>query len=489
MKVPMANARTSRSESGFAIIEVVVSAAVLAIVALAVLSGIDGATGSTAREKARAVAASLAEKDQERLRAMSVTTLTNVPQSPTVTVDGVTYTIKSDAAWVNDDTGGTPACGSSSNQSEYFHITSTVTSALVGMKIPPVKIDSLVSPTVTYAQGHGTIGAKVVDRNGAGLPGISVSGTGAAALSTQTTDQNGCVVWRSVLVGSYTININVSGYCDESGASALSRGQNVSPNTVSFVNFTYDRCAGANISVRTHIPGTTFSTTSTKTSATPDVTDVSSNGSLKTWTPAAPATTASTFNVTNLFPYPTTPYGFFTGSCQYESPEKHGLNNYFTNTNSGASLTADATKPPGTVTVFQPPVRIKVSKAYANSQPATDKVKIYFTLVKPTAFAADSCVEPPYVMTIMDYPATGWVPTPAANPTDRLGWASQTSSTFDPGLPFGDYTLCIQDNTVPATPRVYQPGGTYSNKSVDGGPLLTVTATGGTSWPTGTCPT
>ena len=43
----------------------------LAIVALAVLSGIDAANGASAREKARAVAANLAEQDQERLRAMT----------------------------------------------------------------------------------------------------------------------------------------------------------------------------------------------------------------------------------------------------------------------------------------------------------------------------------------------------------------------------------------------------------------------------------
>ena len=71
MKNPMDDSRTLRSESGFALIEVIVAAAVLAIVALAVLSGIDAASSTSAREKARAVAASLAEQDQERLRAMT----------------------------------------------------------------------------------------------------------------------------------------------------------------------------------------------------------------------------------------------------------------------------------------------------------------------------------------------------------------------------------------------------------------------------------
>src|SRR4051812_9535890 len=106
MRIAMATTRASSSQSGFAIIEVVVSAAVLAIVAMAVLAGVDGATGSSAREKARAIAANLGEQDQERLRAMSVDTLTAVPQAAPVVIDGVTYTIKSEAGWVTDDTGG-----------------------------------------------------------------------------------------------------------------------------------------------------------------------------------------------------------------------------------------------------------------------------------------------------------------------------------------------------------------------------------------------
>ena len=120
--------RNARSESGFALIEVVVSAAVLAIVAMAVLSGIDAASGSSAREKARAVAVALAEADQERMRGMSVETLLALPLTTTVPVEKATYTVKSKAEWVTDDTGGTPSCGNSSDNNQYLHVTSTVTS-------------------------------------------------------------------------------------------------------------------------------------------------------------------------------------------------------------------------------------------------------------------------------------------------------------------------------------------------------------------------
>lgn len=482
MKLPMAKSRSS-SEAGFAMIEVVVSAAVLAIVALAVLSGIDGAQGSSAREKARAVAGALAEQDQERMRSMSVETLRAVPQMAPQTIDGATYTIKSEAQWVTDDTGGTPACGNSSNNAEYFHITTTVTSAIAGTKIPAIKIDSLVSPSVAYAQAHGTIGAKIVDRNGNGLQGITVSGTGPTALTAQKTDQNGCVLWRSVAVGAYTIMLSQSGYCDELGNTNVSRDQTVSANTVSFVTVRYDLCASAAVSVRTHIPGQTFSTSATQVSKARELTDVSSNGSLKTWTPTS-GTSASSFTLTNLFPYPASPYGFFTGECQYQSPAKLGLTNYFTTTNPGASITADPTKPNQPVYVYQPPLNLRITRGQQNATPAAGAIDVYLTLKKPAAFASDTCTDEVFKYSVMDYPAanTGWGTT---RPTNYQGYVSQSSTTYDPGLPFGTYSICLYDRN-----RNYSntTAADYDNTSASG-PTSVQAVTLSGSWTSGdTCP-
>src|SRR4051812_50081077 len=95
------------SNSGYALIEVVVSAAVLAMVAVAVLAGVDGAQRSTGREKARSVAASLAEQDQERLRAMPVEQLaTYAPGTPVLPLGGASHTGLSESEWGRDDTGG-----------------------------------------------------------------------------------------------------------------------------------------------------------------------------------------------------------------------------------------------------------------------------------------------------------------------------------------------------------------------------------------------
>jgi Tfp pilus assembly protein PilV len=66
------NARARRrppaSEEGFALIEVVVSAAVLVILVLGVLAAVDAVSGTAGANQSKTVAATLAEKDLERLR-------------------------------------------------------------------------------------------------------------------------------------------------------------------------------------------------------------------------------------------------------------------------------------------------------------------------------------------------------------------------------------------------------------------------------------
>src|SRR4051794_17363143 len=266
MKSSMALPRTPRSEDGFALIEVIVSAAVLALVALAILSGVDASAGSSAREKARAVAASLAERDQETMRGMTVNQLLGMSTDPRpVTVGGVTYSVASKAEWITDDQGGTPSCGQTSNRSQYMHITTTVTSTIVGgtagkarWTVPAIKIDSLVSPTVGYSQTHGSLGVQIVDRNDVGVPNIDVSASG---LPSQSTDDHGCVVWTSVPIGPYTVSVNKLGWGTTDGdpTMPLTRQQTVSPNTVSFVNLKLDQLVSAKVNVFTHIPGQTFS--------------------------------------------------------------------------------------------------------------------------------------------------------------------------------------------------------------------------------------
>src|SRR4051812_17755790 len=97
-----------RSETGFGIVEVLVTAMVVMIVATAVLGALDAASHASGRVKARSVAMTLAQGDQERLRAMPIADLANVRDSTKhiakicktgSTTDCVSYTIASRADW------------------------------------------------------------------------------------------------------------------------------------------------------------------------------------------------------------------------------------------------------------------------------------------------------------------------------------------------------------------------------------------------------
>src|SRR3954452_875676 len=252
-------ARLISSESGFALIQAVVSAAVLAIIALAVLCGIDAAGNSSAREKARAVAASLAEQDQETLRSMDVNKLAAVTETPRVVkVDGTDYTVTSKAEWVTDDAGGTPACGNSSKNNEYLHIRTTVTSALVGTRIKPVVIDSLVAPSTEYSSTHGILGIKVVDRNDVAVPAAAINATSTSPSVSRsgTTDANGCVIFKQLPVATYTVTVSRPGYVGTDLSNTVTVSQKATPGTVTFKTIGYDVATTARVTVKTTPPGT-----------------------------------------------------------------------------------------------------------------------------------------------------------------------------------------------------------------------------------------
>jgi type II secretory pathway pseudopilin PulG len=476
MKNPMEVSRTHRSESGFALIEVIVSAAVLAIVALAVLSGIDAANGASAREKARAVAASLAEQDQERLRTLPISTIGNPPQQDDVTVDGVTYKIQSDSEWITDDVGGTPECGEESNQVEYVHITTTVTSAIVGKAIKPVTVDSLVAPTTRWAEGHGTLGVKVVDRSATkGVRNIAVSVTSPAYTPpTESTDVNGCVVFKSVPIGTYTITLNTTGYLDRNGDQVSEISQTVVAKKVSFATMTYDEADSVTVNVKTHRPGTTWSTANSRDSKARSVsaTNGANVGLLETFTPSS---AASQVTADGLFPFAENSYTFFTGACKYASPDKVYNTNYFSSTggvNPGAAVLADPAVLSQTAAVRQPPFNIRVLSTRSGAAFSDANMKVFATLVKPSAFSTDSCTEARYELATMTNDWTG-----------TTHWVSQRGSTFDPGMPFGEYTLCLRDTNLVRGANVT---GTYDNRSPDGGASLSINGNS-LSWASGTC--
>jgi type II secretory pathway pseudopilin PulG len=415
----LSSERPRDGEAGFALIEVIVSAAVLAMVALAVLAGVDAAGRSTGREKAKAVAVSLAEQDQERMRGIAAKQVTEVPQMPAYLINGATYNVESKAEWIDDATGGTDSCSNSGSKASYIRMTTTVRASNLSN---PVVISSLVEPPISSADaGEGYLAVQVNDRNGAGVQGVAVHAAGPTT-DDQTTNQAGCAVFGRVGVGDYDFTLTKTNYVDEFG-NAPGQKKKVSvvqgAKTVAAVKF--DQAAPLTVTFETSNPKNP-STTLASSAGTVSAVD-SEAPALLTWgTLSAPLSSMPI----NLFPF-NTPYGnVYTGSCDDADPLAVVGSNYYS-TYQGPF----AAKPgqSGSVKLHQPPVPIQIDRSGVDSPSAI----VWAWGTCDTGNGPEK-----YVLSTT---------TTTSGPSGQAGWVSRTSGTYDPGLPYGAYTICAKTTT------------------------------------------
>ena len=151
----------------------------------------------------------------------------------------MTYTIESKAQWVRDDTGDSVSCTSDGHAADYFHISSTVTSNVVGTTIAPAKIDSITAPNVAYGSTHGTLSVKITDPSDAGVQGVTVNIAGGTSAAKQT-NAAGCAVFEQVAAAvagtDYTITLNTTGYVDHFGVQNVTRTTKVSPGKLQLLD-------------------------------------------------------------------------------------------------------------------------------------------------------------------------------------------------------------------------------------------------------------
>ena len=192
-------------QEGSLLIEVMIGAVMVVVISGAILNGLAGAEDTGERNKSRTVSASLAQQDQERMRAMPVDELSNYENTRPVDVSGVTYTVVSDSEWVRD-ANGIVSCTNDSTQAQYMKVSSTVSSEI--SKEAPLTTTSLVSPPRgTFSVTSGTAAVQVVDRDQNPLPGVRVDITGPDSLSDVTNDI-GCVVFGFIPEGPWKLEIS-----------------------------------------------------------------------------------------------------------------------------------------------------------------------------------------------------------------------------------------------------------------------------------------
>jgi prepilin-type N-terminal cleavage/methylation domain-containing protein len=429
----MARSRSPRNDSGFALIEVIVSAAVLAMVALAVLSGVDGATSATGRESTRSVAASLAEQDQERLRSLQIERLVNYNDpEQTFTIGGITYTVTSAARWVRDDTGNVPSCTDTSKESNYVYISSTVTTAgSLGSRVPPVKLESIVSPPVK----DGTLIVQVSNRDGDGVPNLNVS-IGGPYSATAPTNADGCALFQYVPAGEYTVTLDRPGWVDRHGDPSATVTKTVTGSTMNLLAMSYDQAAAATLTVKTVYPGTTTALNSDSV----DISTINSAEAMRAFPDPMNTTPQPTIAAKNLFPFPAA-YNFWTGSCASENPESYTANAGYFAPPGGKTL---ATDPGGTYAkdIYQPPVNLRVThdangKIIGGSGGTKSVDVMSYTATYLPATGDEDCAD---AVTLHAVTRSDTVTT--------RGWLSQMSPAYDPGLPFGKWKICVLDTTA-----------------------------------------
>jgi Tfp pilus assembly protein PilV len=203
------------AEDGFMLVEVIISALLVAIIVVATFNGFDAASRLSADQRRHAEAALLAAESQEKLRtdpAAALDALESASHTYTREVGGTKFKITQTAKPISG--GGAAGCSvneSSRENGANIQITSSVTWFLLEERnSPPVKQSSIITPPVGSALE--------VDVSNGGTPklpaaGVTASakftpvGSGSTATAEGTTGSAGCVVLTGLATTSATVEI------------------------------------------------------------------------------------------------------------------------------------------------------------------------------------------------------------------------------------------------------------------------------------------
>jgi Tfp pilus assembly protein PilV len=394
-----------RSQRGDTLIEVVISAMLLAVIVVGTLTGLNSANRATSEDRARSQADVLAQQEEEQFRSLPVLKLselsvTHEPVVHEVSASGTKYLISSTAKYISDAT-ATSSCNASTPNANYIQTSSEVTWKPLGSGKPVIE-SSIISPPPDAA-----IIARVTDAAGEPVPGMNVVSSGPTDLST-TTSADGCAI-LAVLPGEYKLNVFKPGYVDQNGHensdedSVSNSPFYVTAEETVKVPFEFDRAGTLEVS---------FQDPSNPTGPAPEgdtfvIANTGMNPSFK------PFGVVGTYGHTissgaKVFPF-TTKYSVYAGTCELDNP-------HVVNSANGEPPTVSVVG--GTIatqTVAMPPVNIAVWTGTPSAQGSQ--------LVGATGIVTDTGCH-----------------------TER-SFATATGGTLPrPNLPFGKYTMCVESS-------------------------------------------
>lgn len=415
--------RTTTREDGFLLIEVMVSAVVLLVLAMATLQIIDRAGKQAGNDRSRSVATTLAQADQDRIRALKPAALYNFGRSvQSKTVDGISYDITTDVALTRDKTatgGGTICSDGGTAKADYFRVLSTVKWPNMNVT-KPVVLATILSPGVTDPT-KGSLTVKLVNEAGDGVSGATVT----TSSMTAVTDIDGCASFSNLTPGTYTVTWAKVGYVDKSSPSKAigTKTATVSANQNASVNDSYDLAATVPVSFL----GTDGAAATWKTFTMASAANLYSS-------PVTPTT--APYNVVGLYPF-SAGYTIYAGNCAANEPSQYVAGYY--GQAAGSSVVAAPAELTAGKTAYLRPLTVPVVKVSG----ATTSGYSYKITPDNSAAKMPGCSE-------------GITLTAAA-----------AGSAINTDVPYGYYNLCVQatiaGNTYSETQKIdTRPGTTWA---------------------------
>lgn len=393
------------SERGDTLIEVLISAVLLAVIVVGMLSALDSTNRSSALQRARSEADALAQQSQDQLRGEPIKRLYELeskPETRAVTANGTVYTIETTAAYVQDAT-ATSSCTSSAAKADYLRTASKVTWPSLGPGKPVIET-SVVSPPAGAA-----LIVQVTESGAAPVTGATATATGPApetATHSLETSASGCAI-LALAPGEYSFNVSKAGY--------------VTPN--GFANTSEDE--GSSVTHSAYIPAETTAKEGYYLARPGKLSVAFSGGQNDTFMAFNTGMTnskvfgtvgtlvSSLASPTQLYPFPTK-YTVYAGSCESDKPAIVKPENEVLVPTTGT----------GSTTLALPPVKLSVYSGKSAVSPGT--------LVAASASLKDE----------------------GCGTTRTFTTAS--GATFQVGMPYGNYSLCVTAKVgAPAKQRRY----------------------------------
>jgi hypothetical protein len=415
------------------LIEMLISAALLILVVVGVMVGFDAAGQLTGYEQQRSQANALAQQDQNRLRALTIFELSGLSQTQAVTEGTTTFTIKSTGQFVNQAT-GSGSC-SASGSASYVLATSTVTWGSGG---PTGPVRTVTASSIVTPQPGGALIVQVDDSQGLPVNNMSVTATGPQTVSS-TTAANGCAIFAGLLGGTYNITVSQPGYVDKDGNPTPplnQQAQTVIETSSAVKVFQFD--LGGSITMTfTTVP---YGGSQPVTTSGDQVTIFNNN---MTYPGFRWAGTVGSYQTsvtgTAMFPF-SSAYTVYAGSCSADEPRSFHAHDPTAVVAPGGGANVPFQLPPLYLTVF----------SGTPSMPGPPLVNAHVVVTD------QGCGGNP--------PSAGGMPL-----VKRVFTTNASGQLPNPGLPYGNYTVCADTNAGGAS--VYAQQTNVANASVTGTPV------------------